>query len=150
MIADRGAAQRDDQLATGCAQRLGDGVCIVADRGFGDQNLYRLLTEELHFEYVIRFRGNIKVTAASGVTRTAAAWVSPSGRARVLRGAMVTADRYRVGTVVCVRDPEMKQAWCLAASSTEATAKDLTGYYGSRWGWGRCTSAHWSDATGCG
>jgi Transposase DDE domain len=112
----------------------GVGVCIVADRGFGDQNLYRLLTEELHFEYVIRFRGNIKVTAASGVTRTAAAWVSPSGRARVLREAMVTADRYPVGTVVCVRDPEMKQAWCLAASSTEATAKDLTGYYGSRWG----------------
>jgi hypothetical protein len=60
--------------------------------------------------------------------------VSPSGRARVLRGAMVTADLYPVGTVVCVRDPEMKQAWCLAASSTEATAKDLTGYYGSRWG----------------
>ena len=47
----------------------GVGVCSVADRGFGDQNLYRLLTEELHFEYVIRFRGNIKVTAASGVTR---------------------------------------------------------------------------------
>ena len=65
--------------------------------------------------------------------RTAAAWVSPSGRARVLRGAMVTADRYPVSTVVCVRDPAMKQAWCLAASSTEATAKDLTGYYGSRW-----------------
>ncbi len=112
----------------------GVGVCIVADRGFGDQNLYRLLTEELHFEYVIRFRGNIKVTAAGGVTQTAAAWVSLSGRARVLRGAMVTADRYPVGTVVCVRDPEMKQAWCLAASSTEATAKDLTAYYGSRWG----------------
>jgi hypothetical protein len=108
-------------------------VCIIADRGFGDQSLYRLLTEELHFDYVIRFRGNIKVTAA-GVTRTAAAWVSPSGRARVLRGAMVTADLYPVGTVVCVRDPDMKQAWCLAASSTEATARDLTGYYASRWG----------------
>jgi len=109
-------------------------VCIIADRGFGDQNLYRLLTDELHFDYVIRFRGNIKVTAATGATRTAAAWVSPSGRARVLRGAMVTADRYPVGTVVCVRDPDMKQAWCLAASSTEATARDLTGCYGSRWG----------------
>jgi len=71
----------------------GVGVCIIADRGFGDQNLYRLLTEQLHFEYVIRFRGNIKVTAASGVTRSAAAWVRPSGRARVLRGATVTADR---------------------------------------------------------
>ena len=46
----------------------------------------------------------------------------------------MTADRYPVGTVVCVRDPEMKQAWCLAASATEATAKDLTGYYGSGWG----------------
>jgi hypothetical protein len=67
----------------------------------------------------------IKVTAANGVTRTAAAWVNLTGRARVLRGAMVTADRYPVGTVVCVRDPEMKQAWYLAASSTEATAKDL-------------------------
>jgi hypothetical protein len=29
-------------------------VCILADRGFGDQKLYRLLTEELHFDYVIR------------------------------------------------------------------------------------------------
>ena len=38
-------------------------VCILADRGFGDQKLYRMLTEELHFDYVIRFRGNITVTA---------------------------------------------------------------------------------------
>src|ERR1700724_2397483 len=30
-------------------------VCIVADRGFGDQKLYRVLTEELKFDYVIRF-----------------------------------------------------------------------------------------------
>jgi hypothetical protein len=74
------------------------------------------------------------VTAATGGTRTAAAWVSPSGRARVLRGATVTADCHPVGTVVCVRDPDRKQAWCLAASSAEATARDLTGYYGSRWG----------------
>jgi len=28
----------------------------------------------------------------------------------------------------------MKQAWCLAASSTTATAKEPTGYYGRRWG----------------
>jgi hypothetical protein len=95
-------------------------VCIVADRGFGDQKLYKMLTEDLCFDYVIRFRGNIAVTAATGETRTAAAWVQAGGRARVLRGAEVTADRYRVGTVVCVQDPDMKQAWCLAASSTDA------------------------------
>ena len=108
-------------------------VCVVADRGFGDQKLYRMLTEELCFDYVIRFRGNIAVTATTGETRTAAAWVRPGGRARVLRGAAVTAERYAVGTVVCVQDPDMKQAWCLAASSTDATAKDLIGYYGRRW-----------------
>jgi hypothetical protein len=93
-----------------------------------------LLTEQLHFDYVIRFRGNIMVTAANGEARTAASWVRPGGRARTLRCAKVTAEGYEVGTVVCVRDPEMKQAWCLATSSTDETAKDLTRYYGSRWG----------------
>jgi len=28
---------------------------IVADRGFGDQKLYQVLTEELKFDYLIRF-----------------------------------------------------------------------------------------------
>jgi hypothetical protein len=109
-------------------------VCVVADRGFGDQKLYKMLTEELYSDYVIRFRGNISVTATSGETRTAAAWVRAGGGARMLRGAAVTADRYPVGTVVCVQDPAMKQAWCLAASSTDASAKQLTGFYGRRWG----------------
>jgi transposase len=109
-------------------------VCIVADRGFGDQKLYRVLTEELHFDYVIRFRGNIKVTAADGEERTALGWVGPGGRATVLRGAMVTADQYQVGTVLCVRDKDMKGAWCLATSYKDATAGFLKGLYGKRWG----------------
>jgi len=41
------------------------------------------------------------------------------------RSAFVTADRYPVGTVLCVQDKEMKQAWCLAASSTGATSRAL-------------------------
>jgi hypothetical protein len=56
-------------------------VCIAADRGFGDQKLYRMLTEELKFDYVIRFRGNISVTSADGEQRTCAAWTPPIGRA---------------------------------------------------------------------
>ncbi len=53
----------------------------------------------------------------------------------MLRGAEVTADHYRVGTVVCVQDPDMKQALvAFAASSSNASAKELTGYYGRRWG----------------
>jgi hypothetical protein len=109
-------------------------VCVVADRGFGDQKLYRVLTEELHFNYVIRFRGNIKVTAADGEERTAMGWVGPGGRATILRGAMVTADKYQVGTVLCVRDKDMKGAWCLATSYKDATAGSLKGLYGKRWG----------------
>jgi hypothetical protein len=109
-------------------------VCIVADRGFGDQKLYRVLTGELKFDYVIRFRGNIMVTAADGEVRTAAAWVGPGGRARVLRGALVTAERYEVGTVLCVQEKDMKQAWCLATNSTAATARALMTLYGKRWG----------------
>ena len=109
-------------------------VCIVADRGFGDQKLYLVLTEELKFDYVIRFRGNITVTSAVGETRTAAAFVGPGGRARVLRGALVTAGRYQVGTVLCVPDKEMKQAWCLATSSASATSRALMRLHGKRWG----------------
>ena len=118
------------------ADMLPDGVavCIVADRGFGDQKLYRVLTDELHFDYVIRFRGNIKVTAADGEERTALGWVGPGGRATVLRDARVTADRYQVGAVVCVRDKDMKGAWCLATSYKDATASFLKGLYGKRWG----------------
>jgi hypothetical protein len=109
-------------------------VCIVADRGFGDRKLYAVLTQELMFDYVIRFRGNIAVTAADGETRTAAAWVRPGGRPRVLPGALVTAEHYQVGTVVCVRDKGMKQAWCLAASTDDTTARALIKLYGRRWG----------------
>ena len=109
-------------------------VCIVADRGFGGQKLYRFLTEDLKFDYVIRFRGNITATSAAGEARTAAGWVGPGGRATVLRGALVTAEHYPVGTVVCVRDKDMKQAWCLATNLTDAAASFLKGLYGRRWG----------------
>jgi hypothetical protein len=109
-------------------------VRIVADRGFGDQKLYRVLTEELKFDFVIRFRGNILVTAADGEARAAAAWVGTGGRARTLRGAAVTAAGYRVATVVCVQAKDMKEPWCLAASTSAEPARALINLYAKRWG----------------
>jgi len=109
-------------------------VRIVADRGFGGQKLYRVLTDELKFDFVIRFRGNIKVTAADGEARAAAEWVGVGGRARVLRGATVTATGFPVDTVVCVQARDMKQPWCLATSVTHETARALINLYGKRWG----------------
>jgi len=109
-------------------------VRIVADRGFGDHKLYRVLTEELKFDFVICFRGNIKVTAADGQARPAAEWVAAGGRARVLRGATVTAAGYPVAVVVCVRAKDMKEPWCLATSLANETARALINLYGKRWG----------------
>lgn len=84
---------------------------------------------KIHNLYVIRFRGNIYVTDAHGEMRQAQDWVGQGGRARTLRGASVTADQYRVGTVVCVQEPGMKEPWCLAASIKTDTARTLMKYY---------------------
>jgi len=129
--------QRDDfedlclaRLAKVLPERVA--VTILADRGFGDTKLFDFL-DTLGFAYVIRFRGNIHVSAADGETRPAAAWVGKGGRARKLRNAEVTAGRHKVGAVVCVRARDMKEAWCLATNNAEATAREIMNYYAKRW-----------------
>jgi Transposase DDE domain len=108
-------------------------VTILADRGFGDHKLFAYL-KSLGFGYVIRFRGNIRVTDASGETRPAAQWVGKGGRARKLRGARVTASHeYEVGAVVCVHAKAMKEPWCLATSDAEASTAMLVNHYSKRW-----------------
>jgi len=101
----------EDQVLMRLAEVLPAGVRvrIVADRGFGDQKLYRMLTDALKFDFVIRFRGTIKVTAADGEARPAAEWVGAGGRARVPCCATVTAADYPLATVVCVQARDMKQ-----------------------------------------
>ena len=80
-------ATRRNDYEDACLRRLaetlpaGCRVTILADRGFGGQKLFGFLGE-LDFGYVIRFRGNIGVTDATGQTRPAAEWVGKSGRAR--------------------------------------------------------------------
>ena len=88
----------EDLCLARLAEVLPEGVAvtILADRGFGDTKLFAYL-ETLGFAYVIRFRGNIHVSAADGETRAAAAWVGTGGRARKLRDAEVTAGRHRGG-----------------------------------------------------
>ncbi len=87
----------EDLCLARLAEVLPEGVAvtILADRGFGDTKLFAYL-ETLGFAYVIRFRGNIHVSAADGETRAAAAWTGTGGRARKLRDAEVTAGRHKV------------------------------------------------------
>jgi hypothetical protein len=130
--------QRND-FEDACLGRLkelvppGCAVTILADRGFGDHKLFAFL-DDLGFGYVIRFRGNIHVTDATGETRPAAEWVAKAGRARKLRDARVTASHgYKIGAVVCVHAKAMKEPWCLAASNAEASSAMLVNYYAKRW-----------------
>ena len=78
-------------------------VTVVADRGFGDSALLDYLVKELGFEYVIRIRGNVRVTDAKGESRRASEWVGAGGRARRLQGARLSGrdGGVEVGTVVC-------------------------------------------------
>lgn len=109
-------------------------VTVLADRGFGDTKLYNFLKQDLGFDFVIRFRGNIKVTAKNGETRNAIDWVGVNGRAKTLRQAKVTALSCEVPTVVCVKAKDMKQAWCIAASNPSIAAGVLIRWYAKRWG----------------
>ena len=108
-------------------------VTLLADRGFADTKLFGFL-DDLGFDYVIRLKGNIKVSAADGQTRSAAEWVGQGGRARKLRDAAVTAAQCPVGAVVCVHAKAMKEPWCLAASNAAASSRQIIDLYSKRWG----------------
>jgi hypothetical protein len=107
-------------------------VTILADRGFADTKLFGFLAE-LGFDYVIRLKGNIKVSAADGMTRPAGEWVGQGGRARKLRDALVTEAQCPVGAVVCVHANGMKEAWCLATSNAAAPSRQIIDLYSKRW-----------------
>jgi hypothetical protein len=106
-------------------------VTVLADRGFGDQNLYALL-RQLGFDYVVRFRQGIAVTSAEGERRKAIDWVPEAGRARKLPKARVTANLTQVGAVVCVKKKGMKEPWCLATSHEALSAAQIIRLYGRR------------------
>jgi hypothetical protein len=107
-------------------------VTILADRGFADTKLFGFL-DELGFAYVIRLKGNTKVSAADGPTRPASEWVGQGGRARKLRDATVTAAQCPVGAVVCVHAKGMKEPWCLVTGNRDATAPQIIKLYSKRW-----------------
>lgn len=106
-------------------------VTILADRAFGDQELYRFL-HELGWDYVIRFRGCIEVCDEAGEAKPAIEWLAASGRARMLKQVQVTKDRTAIPAVVVVQAPRMKEAWCLATSRSDLRAAGVIKLYGRR------------------
>lgn len=106
-------------------------VTILADRGFGDQELYRFLTE-IGWDYAIRFRGCIEVCDKSDEAKPAIDWLPPSGRATMLKEVEVTQDRTPVPAVVLVHAARMKDAWCIATSRSDLGAPSIVKLYSRR------------------
>jgi hypothetical protein len=90
-------------------------VIVVADRGFGDVDLYEHI-QELGFDFVIRFRGCIHVMAPDGRSAPAASWVPAGGRARRILNARLTGQQRPVAAFVAVKKAKMKDSWLLASS----------------------------------
>jgi hypothetical protein len=106
-------------------------VTILADRGFGDQQLYAIL-QDFGFDFIVRFRGVVTVESRDGEVRAANAWVPSTGRLRCLPGACVTHDRYRLDAVVCVQATGMQAPWCLAVGGATITGAQAVRLYGRR------------------
>jgi len=110
----------------------GTKVTVLADRGFGDQALYELLKDQLGLDFIVRFRGVIKVTSAEGVRKSAVAWTPNNGRSLLLRGARVTKVGRELGAIVCLKAKGMKEAWHLATSHGDRPAADIVKLYSKR------------------
>src|SRR3954454_11414363 len=120
----------EDAAVRRLAEVLSDDVKVTLLAGFADTKLFGFL-DELGFDYVIRLKGNTKVSAAEGTIGPAAEWVGQGGRARKLRDA--TAAQCPVGAVVCVHARAMKEPWCLATSNAAAPPRQIIELYSKRW-----------------
>jgi hypothetical protein len=105
-------------------------VIILADRGFGNVDLYDHI-QEMGFDFAIRFRGGITVTAPDGRSAPASAWVPLGGRARRILKARVTGQRHEVAAFVAVKQVNMKDAWLLATSLPHPATR-IVALYGRR------------------
>lgn len=126
--------EHEDVLLERFRDVLPEGVkaTVLADRGFGDQTLYELLKDQLGLDFVVRFRGVVKVTSADGETKAAKDWTPATGRPLLLRGARVTKVGRELGAVVCVKAKGMKEAWHLATSHGNKPASEIVALYGKR------------------
>ncbi len=108
----------------------GVAVTILADRGFGDQKLFKFLGE-LGWFYAIRFRQKIKVTVGER-TMPAQAWVPVTGHAKMLRDVLITGKKTSIPAVVLKHQKGMKEAWCIATNRTDLGASGVVRLYARR------------------
>jgi Transposase DDE domain len=105
-------------------------VVIVADRGFGDVELYNFI-RSLDFHFVIRYRQAIYVHH-QGHPQPCSTLVPRRGQVRVIRQAYLTRRRVGPFTVVLCKAAGMKEPWCLATSLESLTGRRVVRIYSRR------------------
>jgi len=109
----------------------GVAVIVLADRGFGDVDLYRYIYDTLGFDFVIRYRASIFVRCDDWLYPSGAL-VPRNGRIRVLRKTGLTGKEVGPFTVVLYQAAGMKDAWCLATSLHDAAGREIVDFYSLR------------------
>ncbi len=105
-------------------------VTLLADRGFGDTALYNFLAE-LNFDYIIRFRGIIKMVTEDGREGPTQTFLATNGKATRYNNVRLTWRKRKISAVVTVHDRDMKDAWYLA-TSLPGSATAIVRLYGRR------------------
>lgn len=126
----------EDELLMRFKEALPDGVkvTVVGDRGFGDSALFAFLEDQLGFDYVIRFKGNILVGPVGEEQKPAKEWLYSSGRTRTLKDVELTGHRQPVTRFFSCKKSGMKDAWFLACSRADLNATKALNLYSKRWG----------------
>ena len=133
MLADGGRTDEEDALLLRLQEVLPEDVrvTLLADRGFADTELFKLLGQ-WGWDYVIRMKKNTYVENQKGVEKQAQAWLPASGRATKLVGPTVTRKRVPVGAMVAVKAQAMQEGWFLVTSLAGARATCIVKLYGRR------------------
>src|SRR4051795_7435462 len=132
----------EDAAVRRLAEVLPDDVKVTLLAGFADTKLFGFL-DELGFDYVIRLKGNTKVSAADGPTRPAGEWVGQGGtRWRRAVRSMRPAPRY----VSTMRPRPTARRSCCASASSRCPPSSRAGIGRARCRWSAACAAAWATS----
>jgi hypothetical protein len=115
-------------------KRLVPGGChvtVLADRGFVDGKLMRLISTRLTWDYVIRLRSSMLMRTAAGIKAPLSTYLPKGNRAVAFRDVLLTARDNRVRSVIIVKDKDALEPWYLA-SNIVAEAQHIIALYRRR------------------
>lgn len=126
-------AHYEDELLSRLKDTLPQGikVTVVADRGFADKKFFQFLSEELHFNYIIRIKANTTIICDKNKLKASERLLSDR-RIFSLKKAKITLEQYEVENFIAVQDKEMKAAWFLV-TNTDFPPRKIINLYSKRW-----------------